>query len=589
MRIELPEPCLVVLMGASGSGKSTFAATHFQPTEVISSDFCRALVSDDANDQSATEDAFAVLHEIAGRRLQARAADRGRRHQRPAGVARAAGGARARARPVRGRRSSSTCPSASARRATRRAPDRDFGEHVIRRQSRALHRSLRYLEREGFRYRWVIKPADEVEITRAPLWTDRRAERGPFDIIGDVHGCYDELVALLDALGYVDGVHPEGRRLVFVGDYVDRGPETPEVLRLRDGACENAICVPGNHDNKLARKLVGARRAGHARARGVARAARGRARSTGLREFLDGLTSHAVLDDGPARRRPRRDARALPGPRARGACATFALYGETTGETDEFGLPVRGAWADDYRGRATVVYGHTPVAEPEWVNNTINIDTGCVFGGALTALRWPERELVSVPAARTYYEPARPFLDAADARPAQLLDLDDVAGKRIIQTRLARTVTIREDLAAGALEVMSRFADRPALARLPAADDGADRDVEAPGRARAPGRGVRRVPRGGRRRRSSARRSTWARGRSRSSAATRTSGASASASRASARSTRARAARSWTTPSRALERIRAAVDARRACGRRSRPTGSCSTASCCRGRRRRWS
>ncbi len=56
-----------------------------------------------------------------------------------------------------------------------------------------------------------------------------------------------------------------------------------------------------------------------------------------------------------------------------------------------------------------VLYGHTPVPEPEWVNNTLCLDTGCVFGGRLTALRYPERELVSVPAARVYYEPARPF------------------------------------------------------------------------------------------------------------------------------------------------------------------------------------
>ena len=104
--------------------------------------------------------------------------------------------------------------------------------------------------------------------------------------------------------------------------------------------------------------------------------------------------------------------------RSSGRVRDFALFGETTGETDEFGLPVRLQWAADYRGKAAVVYGHTPVAEPEWLNNTINIDTGCVFGGRLTALRWPERELVSVAAERTYYEPAKPFLpdDAAPPR-----------------------------------------------------------------------------------------------------------------------------------------------------------------------------
>jgi protein phosphatase len=148
----------------------------------------------------------------------------------------------------------------------------------------------------------------------------------------------------------------------------------------------------------------------------------------------------------------------------------FALYGETTGETDEFGLPVRLNWAAEYRGKAAVVYGHTPVAEPEWLNRTINIDTGCVFGGKLTALRYPERELVSVPARRTYYEPARPFLPV-DTAPApeltaqqshdELLDIEDVLGKRIISTRLHRTVTIREENATAALEVMSRFAANP--------------------------------------------------------------------------------------------------------------------------------
>jgi protein phosphatase len=154
--------------------------------------------------------------------------------------------------------------------------------------------------------------------------------------------------------------------------------------------------------------------------------------------------------------------------RGSGKVRDFALYGETTGETDEFGLPVRYNWAVDYRGQAAVVYGHTPVPEPEWLNRTMCVDTGCVFGGRLTALRWPERALVSVPARATYADPVRPFAAAAGgpALSAQqavddLLDNDDVRGKRLVTTRLHHTVTIREENAAAALEVMSRFAADP--------------------------------------------------------------------------------------------------------------------------------
>jgi protein phosphatase len=154
--------------------------------------------------------------------------------------------------------------------------------------------------------------------------------------------------------------------------------------------------------------------------------------------------------------------------RGSGKVREFALYGETTGETDDFGLPIRYNWAAEYRGSAHVVYGHTPVPEPEWLNRTINIDTGCVFGGKLTALRWPEKTLVSIPAAHVYAEPSRPFLPAdslrslsAQHRDDDVLDLSDVIGKRIINTRLHHTVTVREENATAALEVMSRFAANP--------------------------------------------------------------------------------------------------------------------------------
>ena len=134
--------------------------------------------------------------------------------------------------------------------------------------------------------------------------------------------------------------------------------------------------------------------------------------------FLDDRVSHYVLDDGKLVVAHAGMKETMQG-RGSGQVRDFALYGETTGETDEFGLPVRYNWAAEYRGRATVVYGHTPVFKPEWLNNTICVDTGCVFGGWLTALRYPERELVSVPAARTYWLPAKPFL-APDVQAAPL-------------------------------------------------------------------------------------------------------------------------------------------------------------------------
>jgi protein phosphatase len=187
-----------------------------------------------------------------------------------------------------------------------------------------------------------------------------------------------------------------------------------------------------------------------------------------VKKFLDSLVSHYVLDDGKLVIAHAGMKETMQG-RASRAVRAFALYGETTGETDEFGLPIRYNWAAEYRGQAMVVYGHTPIMTPEWLNNTINIDTGCVFGGQLTALRYPEKELVSVPAAATYSEPVRPLQPLATATDTlstqqqydDVLDLEDVSGKRIITTSLQRQIIIREENSIAALEVMSRFATNP--------------------------------------------------------------------------------------------------------------------------------
>ncbi|MGW4880343.1 polynucleotide kinase-phosphatase [Streptomyces sp. NPDC004262] len=461
---------LVVLIGASGSGKSTFARRHFKPTEVISSDFCRGLVSDDENDQGATRDAFDVLHYIAGKRLAA-----GRRTVVDATSVQQ----ESRRQLIDLAKKYDVLPVAivldvpeevCAERNAARTDRADMPRRVIQRHVRELRRSLRHLEREGFRKVHVLRGVEEAE--SATVVTEKRFNdlthlTGPFDIVGDIHGCSTELEALLAKLGYADGVHPEGRTAVFVGDLVDRGPDSPGVLRrvmsmVRSG---NALCVPGNHENKYGRHLKG-RKVQHTH--GLAEtieqmAGESEEFTRQVREFIDGLVSHYVLDGG----RLVVCHAGLPEKyhgRTSGRVRSHALYGDTTGETDEFGLPVRYPWAEDYRGRAAVVYGHTPVPEATWLNNTICLDTGAVFGGKLTALRWPERELVDVPAERVWYEPARPLRTEApgghDGRP---LDLADVQGRRAVETRYQGRVAVREENAAAALEVMSRFAVDPRL------------------------------------------------------------------------------------------------------------------------------
>ena len=496
MKITLPELSFVVLVGASGAGKSSFARRHFLPTETISSDFCRGLVSDDENSLEATNDAFETLHFIAAKRLErglltvvdatnVQAESRAplvvlakKYHVLPCAIVLNI--------------PEETCIERNVSRA-----DRNFGPHVVRNHSRALRRSLRGLKREGFRHIWVLNSVEEIEkvvIERQKLWNNLRDVHGPFDIIGDVHGCANELETLLRVLDYrqieieqaetneqakneqaeaktltTTWVHPLGRRAVFVGDLVDRGPCVVEVLDMVMNMCAtgNAYCVPGNHDKKLLEKLNGKDvKVAHGLAETLAQIENESDEwKAKVKHFIDKMVSHYVFDDGKLVVAHAGMKAEMQG-RGSGAVRSFALYGETTGETDEFGLPVRYPWAKEYRGSATVVYGHTPVPEAEWLNNTINIDTGCVFGGKLTALRYPERETISVDALRVYAEPSRPFLEESSTRNAQhehddVLDLSDVTGKRIVHTRLVSSVTIREENSIAALEVMSRFAADP--------------------------------------------------------------------------------------------------------------------------------
>lgn len=516
-QMTVPDFCVVVLIGVSGSGKSTFAEQHFKRSEVLSSDAFRLMVSDNENDQSATKDAFDALHHVANIRL------RGRRT-----VVVDATNVQSEARkPLLELAQRHDCLAVAivldvservCQTRNRERADRQFGPHVIGNQARQLRQSLRSLRREGFRTIFTLDESQiaRAEVQRTPLWTDRRAEKGPFDLIGDVHGCYDELLDLLGKLGYAPGEdggawrHPEGRRAVFLGDLVDRGPKVVETLTLARAMVEvgAAFCVPGNHDTKLVRALKGSQ---VSTAHGLAETLEQfEALPEEEREkfkaqtiaFIEGLVSHLWLDEGRLCAAHAGMKEEYIG-RASGRVREFALYGETSGETDERGLPIRYPWAQDYRGAVSIIYGHTPIADSEWLNNTINLDTGCAFGGKLSALRWPEREIVQVAARAVYHEWVQrvsvisrtaeeasaagaddvsdatstvaevaphesgdPEVGAGSAVSAQwehdsLLRAEDVLGKRLIQTRLMRTVTIPAENSAAALEVMSRFAVEP--------------------------------------------------------------------------------------------------------------------------------
>ena len=485
MPITLPELSLVILIGASGAGKSTFARQHFKSTSILSSDYFRGVVSDDETNQEATKDAFDILHYITAKRLAAGKLT----------VIDATNVQPESRKPLIALAKKYHCfaiaivfdlPESVCHERNKQRPDRQFGSHVVRNHIRSLKRSLKNLKREGFRFIYKLTSVEEieaVEVAIQPMWTNRKHEHGPFDIIGDVHGCCDELEKLLQQLGYMARedtdrasfwnfpvyTHPQGRKAVFVGDLVDRGQRVLDTLKLVHNMqkANSALCILGNHENKLIRKLNGKKvKLNHGLEQTVAELDTiTPEQQQEINTWLKSLISHYVLDDGKLVVAHGGLREELQG-RGSGYVRNFALYGETTGEIDEFGLPVRYQWANEYRGKATVVYGHVPVLEVQWLNNTIDIDTGCVFGGKLTALRYPERELVSVDAAKTYCQPVKPLNTETNSQSIQqqqddVIDIEDVTGKRFISTRIHRQIAIREDQSVAALEVMSRFAVNP--------------------------------------------------------------------------------------------------------------------------------
>lgn len=470
MKIEIPQLSLVVLIGASGSGKSTFAKKHFLETEVLSLDLFRAMVADDYTDQSVSEAAFEALHLIAEKRL-----------------------AKGKLTVIDATNLSQTARETLIQIAKKHhvmlvgilfdipenicleqneKRDSPVPAHVIRRQVRRLHREKRRMKKERFRYFYTLTDPEEaakLETVRTPLKVDKREEQGSFDLIGDVHGCFDELCLLLQKLGYrveekkdrsYQVTHLEGRRVVFLGDLVDRGPDSPRVLQLVMDMVEQGIafCVCGNHDDRLARKLSGKKV--HLRHGLKQTLEQMESWPEDWREkvcdFLKKLPHHYVLDQGRLVVAHAGLIEEYHG-RSSGKVRSFALYGDTTGEKDKYGFPIRRNWAASYRGKALVVYGHTPVQEPIIQNETINIDTGCVFGGRLTALRYPEKSFVSVEAKRSYDEFVRPLFTKADFLSDNLLDLSDVYGNQWITTQFHSPIRIYADQSAAALEVVSRY------------------------------------------------------------------------------------------------------------------------------------
>ncbi len=414
--LRIPPAALVVLIGPAASGKSTWAAQHFQPTQIVSSDAIRAMIADDEADQEASRDAFRIFHRIISERLK-------RGLLTVADSTALLPHARAellRCAAVYGH------PAIAILFATEPDMQRRWNEQrrrhvpnaVLMEHRQLLHQTLQVLCDEGFSQIVILRTPEEIahlKVRIGAFYPEQDA--GPFDIIGDVHGCYDELRQLLGKLGYQrrgnTWAHPDRRIAVFVGDLADRGPNNVNVWRLVMNMVEagNALFVVGNHDNKLMRWLMGRPvRAGKGLLSTMSEIdALPKIEQVAFRErllaMLRAAPSYLQLDNGRLVVSHAGIRDEMIGKLDR-HIAAFCLYGDVAG-FEKDGMPIRRDWASERAAqpnRPLIVYGHVVVDKPEMVNDTVDVDTGCCYGGTLTAFRYPEREFVSVPAQRAYAE-----------------------------------------------------------------------------------------------------------------------------------------------------------------------------------------
>lgn len=478
--ITLNELGLVLLVGPTGSGKTSLASRLFAPHESVSLDGCRALVSGDPEDQSATRDASEVAERIIEARLRRRLltvvdATNVRHEDRQRWIAIAERTHSLVTAIVLDPGMSFCHKHAREREGTRYNP-RAIEQHhnLLARDKRKLGKAF------GIRNAVWLSSSEEIDsatVVRRKSFNDLRGVSGPFDIIGDIHGMTDELEALLAKLGWsfswngegeqraVTLSHPEGRKLVFVGDAVDRGPRSLDALRFMRSAIGSGVgyAVASNHDARISRWLRGQAvsegggiETTQAEFGGLSEAFR-----VSMGEFIDALPAHYVFDGGDlVVAHAGIEETMILG--ASKAMREFAVYGPKTPPNAD-GKSERVDWAKGYRGKASVVYGHVACDEAVWFNNTICIDTAAVYGGELTALRWPEKELVSVSASRAYAEIDKPLFTRKDNRDFLALSHADVTGKKHIETSLARRVTVEAGQMAAAMETLSRFTIDPRL------------------------------------------------------------------------------------------------------------------------------